>query len=676
MASRALVDQYCVTCHNDRLKTGGLSLQSLDLTRVPAEAGVWEAVVRKVNAGMMPPPGLPRPSRQAADALVSFLTTDSDRAAVARPNPGRPLLHRLNRAEYANAIRDLLSLEVDVTSMLPPDDSSAGFDNNADVLGVSPVLMERYLSAAMVLSAMAVGDTEVPPAETTFRPRADTVQAHHLDGLPLGTRGGIVIRNTFPVDAEYVIKPTLWRNNAGRLRGMEHPHQLEILVDGRRVHTATIGTPEDFKITFDDRANTAMMPELDRRLQVRVPITAGPHVIGVTFAAKTAAQEPLKLRPFLNQADGVDTYGIPKVDTVTIVGPYNVTGSGDTPSRRAIFTCGPSAGSEPGRAATPDRQQELSCATAIMTRLARRAYRRTPTEADVKTLMTFYEAGRQEGTFDTGIQRALTRLLTSTEFVFRIEQDPAGAPAVHPVSDVELASRLSFFLWSSIPDDELLVAAQQGRLRQPAVLTQQTRRMLADPTRAGDGHQLRLAVAVSAQPAQRGAVRGRVPGFRRRPAAGVPARDRDAVRQHHAERPAGDGAADGRLHVRQRAPGQALRHPQHLRHPFPPRAGDAGRTARPARPRQHPHRDVERRPHVARSPRQVDPRERARHAAAVAARQRAAAQGEPRARDAAVDARPDGGAPPQPVVRQLPQADGSARIRARAVRRRRRLAGP
>ena len=262
---------------------------------------------------MMPPPGLPRPSRQAADALVSFLTTDLDRAAVARPNPGRPLLHRLNRAEYANAIRDLLSLEVDVTSMLPPDDSSAGFDNNADVLGVSPVLMERYLSAAMVLSAMAVGDTEVPPAETTFRPRADTVQANHLDGLPLGTRGGIVIRNTFPVDAEYIIKPTLWRNNAGRLRGMEHPHQLEILVDGRRVHTATIGTPEDFKITFDDRANTAMMPELDRRLQVRVPITAGPHVIGVTFAGEDcgagAAQaapipEPGRRRRHLRHPEG------------------------------------------------------------------------------------------------------------------------------------------------------------------------------------------------------------------------------------------------------------------------------------------------------------------------------------------------------------------------------------
>ena len=470
VSSGALVNQYCVTCHNDRLKTGGLTLQSLDLTRVPAEAGVWESVVRKVNAGMMPPPGLPRPSRQAADAFVSFLTTDLDRAAVARPNPGRPLLHRLNRAEYANAIRDLLALEVDVTTLLPPDDSSAGFDNNADVLGVSPVLMERYLSAAMVLSAMAVGDTEVPPAETTFRPRADTVQAHQLDGLPLGTRGGIVIRNTFPVDAEYIIKPTLWRNNAGRLRGMEHPHQLEILVDGRRVHSATIGTPEDFKIAFDDRANTAQMPELDRRLQVRVPITAGPHVIGVTFVGKTAAQEPLKLRPFLNQADGVDTYGIPKLDFVTIVGPYNVTGPGDTPSRRAIFTCRP-----------PDRQQELSCARTIITRLARRAYRRTPTEADIKTLMTFYEAGRQDGTFDTGIQRALTRLLTSTEFVFRIEQDPAGAPAVHPVSDVELASRLSFFLWSSIPDDELLEAARQGRLHQPAVLAQQTRRMLADP---------------------------------------------------------------------------------------------------------------------------------------------------------------------------------------------------
>ncbi len=481
-ASRALLDRYCISCHNDRLKTAGLSLQNLDLTQVPAHAGVWESVVRKVNAGMMPPPGLPRPSRPATDALVSFLTADLDRAAAARPNPGRPLLHRLNRAEYANAIRDLLSLDVDVTSLLPPDDSSAGFDNNADVLNVSPVLMERYLSAAIELSAMAVGDIEVVPAETTYRARADTVQANHVEGLPLGTRGGIVIRNTFPVDAEYVIKPTLWRNNAGRLRGMEHTHQLEILVDGRRVHTATIGTPEDFKITFDDRANAAMMPELDRRLQVRVPIAAGPHVIGVTFAAKTAAQEPLKLRPFLNQADGVDTYGIPKVDTVTIVGPYNVTGPGDTPSRRTIFTCGTAVSREPGRAAAADRQQEAACARAIMTRLARRAYRRTPNEADVKTLMTFYEAGREDGSFETGIQRAITRLLTSTEFVFRFEQDPASAPAgsVHPVSDIELASRLSFFLWSSIPDDELLEVARQGRLRQPAVLAQQTRRMLSD----------------------------------------------------------------------------------------------------------------------------------------------------------------------------------------------------
>jgi len=481
--SRALVDRYCVSCHSDRTKTAGLSLQNLDLTRMPAQAGIWESVVRKVNAGMMPPPGLPRPSRPAADAFVSFLTADLDRAAAANPSPGRPLLHRLNRAEYANAVRDVLALEVDVTTLLPPDDSSAGFDNNADVLGVSPVLMERYLSAAMTLAAMAVGDTEVAPAETTFRPRADTVQAQHLDGLPLGTRGGLVIRETFPVNAEYVIKPTLWRNNAGRLRGMEHPHQLEILVDGRRVHSAIVGTPEDFKITFDDRANAAMMPELDRRLQVRVPITAGRHVIGVTFAAKTAAQEPLKLRPFLNQADGVDTYGIPKVDTVTIVGPYNVTGSGDTPSRRAIFTCGVAAAGAAGPAATLTPTQESACARTIVTRLARRAYRRTPTDNDLRMLMGFYDAGRKDGTFETGIQRALTRILTSTEFLFRIEQDPAGAPAgsVHPVSSVELASRLSFFLWSSVPDDTLLEVARQDRLRQPVVLAQQARRMLADP---------------------------------------------------------------------------------------------------------------------------------------------------------------------------------------------------
>jgi mono/diheme cytochrome c family protein len=471
-STRALLDRYCVTCHNDRLRTAGLSLQQVDVAQPSRNADVWEKVIRKLNARMMPPVGMPRPEAAAADGVVAYLEARLDAAATAAPNPGRPLLHRLNRAEYANAVRDLLRLEIDVSTLLPPDDSSNGFDNNADVLGVSPALLERYLSTAMAVAATAVGDVGVVPVEHAFRAVADSTQAQHIDGLPLGTRGGILIRHTFPVDGEYVIRTSLWRNNVGRLRGMEHPHQFEVLVDGVRVHATVVGTAEDFKNTFDDRANAAMMPIIDQRLMVRVPIKAGPRTIGVTFAAKTAALEPLKLRPLLNQADGVDTYGIPKVDVVTITGPYNVSGPGDTPSRRQVFECRP--------VTTAD---ERTCARRIVSTLGRRAYRRPLADADLQTLLRFYDDGRADGGFDAGIQRALTRILASPDFLFRVERSPArGVPGTaYRISDLELASRLSFFLWSSIPDDELLQVAARGRLREPAVLEQQTRRMLADP---------------------------------------------------------------------------------------------------------------------------------------------------------------------------------------------------
>jgi hypothetical protein len=468
---RATLDRYCVTCHSDRLKTAGLTLETIDPANPAPNAEVWEKVIRKLQAGMMPPSGMPRPDETAVRTLVSSLQTSLDRAAAARPNPGASTLHRLNRAEYANAIRDLLAIDVDVASLLPPDDSVSGFDNIADALGVSPVLLERYLSAAMKIAPLAVGTYSDGPAESTYRAPADLNQTQHVEGLPFGTRGGLLIRHFFPADGEYVIKTTLWRNNAGRVRGLESPHDLEILVDGARVHAVTIGTPEQFAISFDDRLNTKTTAEFDATLQVRVPVKAGPREIGVTFAGKTAAQDPQKLRPLLSPFDAVDTHGVPRVDAVMITGPYNPTGGGDTPSRRRIFTCTPGAGIA-----------EDACARQIVSTVARRAYRRPVANDDLDVLLGFYKAGRAEGTFETGIERALVRMLTSPEFLFRAERDPAGAApgTISRVSDVELASRLSFFLWSSIPDDALLEAAARGQLKTPGVLDRQVARMLAD----------------------------------------------------------------------------------------------------------------------------------------------------------------------------------------------------
>jgi mono/diheme cytochrome c family protein len=470
-APKAAVDKYCLACHNDRLKTGGLTLEKKDWSNIAGDAEVWEKVVRKVRVGLMPPPGLPRPDQATADALVGFLQTNLDKAVLAHPTPGRALLHRVNRTEYANAIRDLLALDIDVTTLLPPDDSGYGFDNIADLLGVSPVLLERYLGAAMKIAPLAVGDTENGPIEETYRPAADLSQTRHVEGLPFGTRGGLLIRHTFPADGEYVIKTTLWRNNAGRVRGLEAPHQLEISVDGVRVHLVTVGTPEQYVSSFNDRENSKLAADFDAQLQVRVPVKAGPRNIGVTFIAKSEAEDPQKLQPLLSPFDAVDTHGMPRVDAVRIIGPYNVTGPGDTPSRRRIFVCRPANAAE-----------ETACARRIITTLARRAFRRPVTEADLDVLLGFYRDGRRDGSFDTGIERALIRLLASPEFVFRMERDPENAApgTLRPLTGTELASRLSFFLWSSIPDDALLQAGSAGKLKDPAGLESQVHRMLAD----------------------------------------------------------------------------------------------------------------------------------------------------------------------------------------------------
>jgi mono/diheme cytochrome c family protein len=468
----AVISKYCVTCHNSRTKSGDLSLDSVDLANVAADAAVWEKVIRKVRAGAMPPQGMPQPGDEVRTALVSWLETTIDRAAAVRPNPGRPALHRLNRTEYQNVVRDMLALDVDAASLLPADDSSFGFDNVADVLGVSPVLLERYIAAAETISAIAVGDPAIPPTDKTHRVRFDLTQTGHIDGLPLGTRGGTLIRETLPLDGEYVIKPKLWRTNVGFIRGLAFPHQVEITVDGQRVHLVTIGTPEDYQTSLMGPDNAVKI--IEARMQVRVPLKAGPRAIGVAFVQKTNAMSPTLLQPYLSTLDPVDSEGVPRFDAVTISGPFNATGPGDTPSRRRIFTCRPTSAA--GAAA------EMTCASQIITALTRRAYRRPVPHADISALLTFFQAGRSKTGFDGGIQLALQRILSDPEFVFRAERQPPGGASMsaYHITDLELASRLSFFLWSSIPDDELLSVAAKGGLRDPAVLDRQVRRMLSD----------------------------------------------------------------------------------------------------------------------------------------------------------------------------------------------------
>ena len=471
-AQRAVLDRYCATCHSARAKSGGLVLEKIDLSDIGAHSDVWEKVVRKVRAGMMPPPGMPAPPDADKQALLTTLASSLDRAALASPQPGRPLVHRLNRAEYANAIRDLLALEIDPAPLLPADDSSAGFDNIADVLGLSPVLLESYLSAAGRISALAIGDPKTPPMGEVYRVRQDASQSRHVEGLPLGTVGGFEIQRNIPLDGEYAFQVKLFRTNLGTMRGLEFPHQLEISVDGQRVHLASFGGDRDVRASSDNPTTTG--DEIDNRFSVRVPLKAGPRKITVAFIEKTHGYNTRRLQSYIrSSADTIDFSGFPHIDQFIMTGPFNPTGSGETPSRRAIFTCQPASVAD-----------ESGCARKILGPLARRAYRGDVSDADVQVLLDFFARGRaQAGNFDGGIDMALRRILASPKFLLRVEPDPAGvAPgAAYHLSDLALASRLSFFLWSSIPDDDLLNAAAKGDLKKPAVLDRQVRRMLADP---------------------------------------------------------------------------------------------------------------------------------------------------------------------------------------------------
>ena len=469
---RGTIDKYCVTCHNQRLKTGNFVLDTPDLTNIAAHADVWEKVIRKVRAGMMPPANLPRPDDASRRALVASLEATLDAAARTTPNPGRPLAHRLNRAEYANAVRDLLALDVDVTSLLPPDDSSGGFDNNADVLGVSPVLLESYLSAAERISALALGDPNTPPIGELFRVRQDESQDRHIEGLPIGTIGGIQLHVTLPLDGEYQFQVRLFRTNLGTTRGLEYPHQLEISVDGERVHLASFGGDKEITASSDNPTTTG--DAVDGRFTARVPLKAGPRTISVAFLEKTHALNTRRLENYeRSSSDTIDFSGSPHIDEVILTGPFNPTGSGDTPSRRRIFTCRPKTTSD-----------EEACAQKILSALLRRAYRGDVTRDDTQAVLAFFKQGRSDGgSFDAGIDLALRRILASPKFIFRVERDPADVQvgSAYRLGGPALGARLSFFLWSTAPDDELLDLAEKGRLSNAATLERQVRRMLADP---------------------------------------------------------------------------------------------------------------------------------------------------------------------------------------------------
>ncbi len=477
---RALLDQYCVGCHNERSLTADLALDTLDVDNVAMAPDVWERVVRKLRAGAMPPLPRPRPDRVTYENFTTWLESELDRVAAADPNPGRTeAFHRLNRTEYHNAVRDLLDLEVDVAELLPADGASYGFDNIAGVLGVSPTLLEGYLRAARKISRIAVG-RPVPSATTeTFRVTNDLSQDDWVAGMPFGTRGGATFRYNFPQDGEYVVRVALARGTGGQLAIFDAPHTLEVSLDDETVQSYTVGGPPPDAPRGSDanRAWRATQRTVDSGWELRLPVRAGPRDIRVTFERRTWAYPETVRQPYLRPYTAVDTRHQPYLGQITVTGPYNTHDAppvGSTPSRRRIYVCEPSE--------TDLVPQQTACAREILSTLARRAYRRPITTADVDVLLGFFEDGRATEGFDAGIELALRWLLASPEFVLRVERDPNGlAPGTnYEITDLELASRLSFFLWSSLPDDELIDLASRGRLSDPEVLERQTRRMLDD----------------------------------------------------------------------------------------------------------------------------------------------------------------------------------------------------
>ncbi len=491
-SARAFVDQYCIACHSDRGYQRGaapMSLQGLDMGELGAHADLWERALRKVRGGMMPPPTSRRPDEETRGAWVDWLETELDRTAAANPPVGRPMtVHRLNRGEYRNAVRDLIGLDVDIEDLLPPDDADAeGFDNNAEVLSVSTTLMERYLTAARRISQLAVGDPALGSRSQAYGvPQLEVQDDRTSEDLPFGSRGGLAVEHYFPLDGDYVFKVDLHRNFYNYIRGLGNArHRLDLRVDKALATTFMVGGAFEGErcATSYCGSGSGGFPEwgtysvhADEHLHFRMPLKAGMRLVGVSFLRQPALDEGvLQPRPspatFGFSTDGRQD-GNPHVARLTVTGPFDGNRPIETASREKIFSCRPA-----------DAGEEAACAEEILAGLARRAYRRPVTSRDVTSLLSFYEAGRRDGGFEAGIQTALEFLLTDPEFVFRVERAPADAePGIaYPVGDLELASRLSFFLWGSIPDDELLDLAAEGRLNEPAVLERQVRRMLAEP---------------------------------------------------------------------------------------------------------------------------------------------------------------------------------------------------
>jgi hypothetical protein len=475
---KAILDRYCVACHNGPNAKAGVVLKDADLAAVPAHAELWEKVIKKLRGRMMPPPGAPHPDEATTGGLVGWLEGYLDYAAAQGPeDPGQVALHRLNRREYANAVRTLLALDVSPTALLPQDDVEDGFDNVADALQVSPSFLDQYISAARTVAVQAVGQKAPRPASAIYTPAPDddTAQTEHVEGLPMGTRGGMLVTHFFPADGEYELSvndlmQSLWATNE------EYQHRVLVVLDGVKIYQTAIGGDEDARA--NDQLQAAALEKINARVKkIRFKATAGPHQLGVTFAARSMVAADNRLQQFV-PGQGMDAGRLPRVTTIDIRGPFNPTGLSTTPSRRQIFTCYPKTLTAKGSGS-----EETGCADRIITRIARGAYRRPVTAADMVELRKFYRAGAARAGFEEGVRSAITRVLASPEFLYRVEQDPpALAPgAAHRISDLELASRLSFFLWSSVPDDELVNLAVVGKLSKPAVLQAQVKRMLADP---------------------------------------------------------------------------------------------------------------------------------------------------------------------------------------------------
>ena len=467
------VQTHCVRCHNDRALTGNLSLEGLDPNDVAGHAEVWEKVVRKLRAGAMPPAGPARRDDAVYDGLLAHLETELDQLAEDSLDPGRTAtFRRLNRTEYQYSIRDLLALEIDVTELLPRDDAAFGFDN-VNAGGLSPTLMERYLTAAQKTSRLAVGSRTPAAGSRVVVLPADRTQEDHVDGLPFGTRGGTALAHTFPADGDYEIQVRLQRNRNENVEGLTEPHDVEVTLDGERLQVFVMEPTRETVI----QANSTYYADagIDNHLNVRVSVTSGPHLVGASFIKKNSSLVETTRQPYQAHFN-MDRHPRqqPAVRTVSIAGPFDPTGVGETPSRDRIFSCRPT---------TESAEEAEACATSIIAELARRAYRRPVVTDDLDQLVSFYHRGYANGGFESGVERALRALLASPEFLFRIERDPDGVgPLVaYQVSDLELASRLSFFLWSSVPDDELLEVATANELRGPEVLAAQVHRMLDDP---------------------------------------------------------------------------------------------------------------------------------------------------------------------------------------------------